>query len=430
MSDLQIDGWDESTLGELISDSQAGEWGAEAKGDEDDIPVLRSTNFTASGVVDYSKLALRNIEKKKRVKKSLKIGDIVLEKSGGSPAQPVGRVVYFDLEAPYLYSNFTQKMTPSQENDSKFVFYKFFSEYEKGTVKKFQQQTTGIINFQLNEYFLYKTCIPPLPEQKKIAAILSSVDDVIEKTQAQIDKLNDLKTGMMQELLTKGIGPDGKPHTEFKDSPVGRIPVGWEVAEVNAISDVVDSMHLTPKFSERGKPMVRVTEIRNSETLDISSALLVDDKTFKNFTRNYVPKLGDILIARVGAYFGAMAYIKKESDFCLGQNTASIRPKNIEPGYLFEQLNSRVVRSQLEDSVAVGAQPSISLASIKKLKVPIAPREEQLMIFKAIDAARNKRNSALQKLEAKKKIKKALMQDLLTGKVRVNPVDIEEAVAS
>ena len=70
---------------------------------------------------------------------------------------------------------------------------------------------------------------PPLPEQKKIASILTSVDEVIEKTESQIAKLQDLKTGMMQELLTKGIGPGGVPHTEFKDSPVGRIPVGWEV---------------------------------------------------------------------------------------------------------------------------------------------------------------------------------------------------------
>ena len=62
--------------------------------------------------------------------------------------------------------------------------------------------------------------LPPLPEQKKIASILTSVDDVIEKTEAQISKLQDLKKGMMTELLTKGIG-----HTEFKDSPVGRIPV-------------------------------------------------------------------------------------------------------------------------------------------------------------------------------------------------------------
>jgi type I restriction enzyme S subunit len=73
----------------------------------------------------------------------------------------------------------------------------------------------------------YCVPVPPLPEQQKIATILSSVDDVIEKTRTQIDKLKDLKTGMMQELLTKGIG-----HTEFKDSLVGRIPTCWSVAKV------------------------------------------------------------------------------------------------------------------------------------------------------------------------------------------------------
>ena len=65
---------------------------------------------------------------------------------------------------------------------------------------------------------------PPLPEQKKIASILTSVDEVIENTQKQIDKLQDLKKATMNELLTKGIG-----HTEFKDSELGRIPKSWEV---------------------------------------------------------------------------------------------------------------------------------------------------------------------------------------------------------
>ena len=72
---------------------------------------------------------------------------------------------------------------------------------------------------------------PPKPEQQKIASILTSVDEVIEKTEAQIGKLQDLKKGMMQELLTKGIG-----HTEFKDSPVGRIPKGWEVKTLNEVA--------------------------------------------------------------------------------------------------------------------------------------------------------------------------------------------------
>ncbi len=72
--------------------------------------------------------------------------------------------------------------------------------------------------------------LPPLPEQQKIAKILTSVDEVIETTETQINKLKDLKKGMMDELLTKGIG-----HTEFKDSAVGRIPVGWEVSSLGQV---------------------------------------------------------------------------------------------------------------------------------------------------------------------------------------------------
>jgi type I restriction enzyme S subunit len=71
---------------------------------------------------------------------------------------------------------------------------------------------------------------PPLPEQKKIASILTSVDEVIENTQKQIDKLQDLKKATMNELLTKGIG-----HTEFKDSELGRIPKSWEVKKKNLL---------------------------------------------------------------------------------------------------------------------------------------------------------------------------------------------------
>ena len=88
---------------------------------------------------------------------------------------------------------------------------------------------------------LYEIPIPPLSEQKKIASILTSVDEVIEKTQSQIDKLQDLKRGTMNELLTKGIG-----HTEFKDSELGRIPKGWRVKYLGALSSKVGS-GVTPR---------------------------------------------------------------------------------------------------------------------------------------------------------------------------------------
>ena len=82
----------------------------------------------------------------------------------------------------------------------------------------------------LNEFHV---AFPPLPEQKKIASILTSVDEVIENTQKQIDKLQDLKKATMNELLAKGIG-----HTEFKDSELGRIPKSWDVKNLGDISKI------------------------------------------------------------------------------------------------------------------------------------------------------------------------------------------------
>ena len=78
--------------------------------------------------------------------------------------------------------------------------------------------------------------IPPLPEQRKIASILTSVDEVIEKTKLQINKLQDLKKGTMNELLTKGIG-----HTEFKDSELGKIPKSWNAKKLGDLSNIVFS---------------------------------------------------------------------------------------------------------------------------------------------------------------------------------------------
>ena len=123
-----------------------------------------------------------------------------------------------------------QSLRPNNKLDTEYGYQCLLNSRNK--LEKLSAGST-FLEISSKEVKKFKVVIPPLPEQKKIAAILTSVDTVIEKTQAQIDKLKDLKTGMMQELLTKGIG-----HTEFKDSPVGRIPVEWEVKTIGDLANV------------------------------------------------------------------------------------------------------------------------------------------------------------------------------------------------
>lgn len=254
---------------------------------------------------------------------------------------------------------------------------------------------------------------PPLPEQQKIAAILSSVDDVIEKTRAQIDKLKDLKTGMMQELLTKGIG-----HTEFKDSPVGRIPAEWKVVRLDRITRVIDSLHQTPEFLLEGYPMIRVSDIKGGK-VNVDKALRVSKDIFDQFTKNHRPQMGDLLLSRVGSY-GACCYVDRHIDICLGQNTVVVVPEKISSLFLYYSVCSQAVQAQIELEVAGSGYKSLSLASIRALQIPLPPSKEQeelVKVLKSIDENIDRREVLLVTYES---TKKALMQDLLTGKVRVN----------
>lgn len=123
------------------------------------------------------------------------------------------------------------------------------------------------------------TKLPPHPEQKKIAAILTSVDEAIEKQEAQIAKLQDLKKAVMQELLTQGIG-----HIEFKDSPVGRIPNGWEVKPlVNLSVDGINNGEFKdPKKVGRGYRLINVFDLYQQFGLEYENLelLAIDQKAF------------------------------------------------------------------------------------------------------------------------------------------------------
>lgn len=423
MSEVIPEGWSLEPLASCIAESIAGEWGSDENGDSNDIPVLRSTNFTNSGIIDYTKIVYRNIEARKRAKKKLNKGDIVLEKSGGSPTQPVGRVVYFDRDTPFLYSNFTQKLVIQQGHDQKYVFYKFLAEYENGTVLKFQQQTTGIINFQLSEYLLYQTLLAPLPEQQKIAAILTSVDDVIEKTRAQIDKLKNLKTAMMQELLTQGVG-----HTEFKDSPLGRIPASWTVRLLDAVARR-GSGH-TPSKSQEDYWNGNILWVSLSDSNKLDQLYITD-------TSKKISQLG---VENSSAVLHPSGTVIMSRDAGIGKSAILARDMAVSQHFMAwicsPQLNNYFLYYLLQnwkqkfEAIAMGSTiKTIGLPFFKTLEVPMPSIQEQQKIANALKSLDLWIFSLEDKKETLDSTKKALMQDLLTGKVRVKLDPTEVAAA-
>ena len=103
------------------------------------------------------------------------------------------------------------------------------------------------------------------------------------------------------------------------------IPEGWVENTLGNTCELLDCLHRTPKYSNHGYPMVRVTDVKNGP-LDTSECLKVDYITFNDFSKNYKPKIGDIVFTRVGS-FGLSTIVKKEEPFCIGQNTTLILAK-------------------------------------------------------------------------------------------------------
>jgi type I restriction enzyme S subunit len=161
----------------------------------------------------------------------------------------------------------------------------------------------------------------------------------------------------------------------------------FNVVRLSEVATITDSLHSTPAYSLNGYPMVRVTDVRDFY-LETEASLKVGKEIFKEFTRRETPQQGDIVFTRVGSY-GNSCLALQDGNFCLGQNTALIRP-HIDPHYLLFCLKSPFVKEQIESSVVGSTQKTISIKSIKDLLIPIHSKEEIASISQSLSSLQTK----------------------------------------
>ncbi len=194
--------YDTVPLADVFEKPQGGEWGDDAPFGEG-TPVLRTTNFTDDGYVDYTDVAIRSIDNKKLQKKALAQGDILIEKSGGSKDKPVGRVVFFEGEnGKYLNNNFTARLhlNGGYEIEPLYAFYFMFVNYWSEGTKAFEGKTTGIHNLHLSEY-LKNTRIPLAPQKTQIDFVNFARQNYTAKTEIteSLKRLTDSYKSIIEE---------------------------------------------------------------------------------------------------------------------------------------------------------------------------------------------------------------------------------------
>ena len=195
--------WIESTLGEMISYSIGGIWGNEPGNSEVDVPVYRQTEFNNSGELTTPADAIRSISKSQLQSRTLQYGDILIQKSAGTPSLP-GRVVMVpDLGVePATFSNFLNLLRPDQSKClARFAFLHFWLKHKNGRAFEFQRGT-NIKNLDLPNYLREKILLPPLKDQKRIVEIIETLDALLTKTNRAIKEAQTLRSGLVSDLLS------------------------------------------------------------------------------------------------------------------------------------------------------------------------------------------------------------------------------------
>ena len=262
-----------------------------------------------------------------------------------------------------------------------------------------------------------KIPLPPLPEQRRIAEILSTVDDAIQKVDAAISKTERLKKGLLHELLTKGIG-----HKEFKDTEIGRIPREWEVVKICNLFNVETGT--TPSTKE--KEYWENGRINWFTPIDLSklggkiflgnSERKITDRALKETNLTIMPK-GSILIS-TRAPVGYVALLKEEGTF--NQGCKGLIPKKsaeIHTTFYCYYLSS--IKQKLQNLSGGSTFRELSKVSLENLKIPLPPLPEQQKIAEILSTVDQKLDLLKRRKEKLTRIKKGLMNDLLTGKRRV-----------
>lgn len=376
----------------------------------------RDTQFVVKGVVRDNQL--------------LKPQDIAICMSNGNRAL-VGKAGQFEDRADslsYTVGAFCSIFRPNESYDPNFVRHLFGSDgYQKHLdVILAGSAINNLKGSDIQE--IEAECPPSKTEQTKIAEILSTVDRAIEQTEALIAKQQRLKTGLMQDLLTRGIDEHGNLRSEqthkFKDSPLGRIPVEWDVSTISSV------LIQSPK---NGYSPIE-SDVWNGTYMLGLGCLTVNG--FKPRQLKYAPKKttsieaallepGDFLISRSNtrALVGLVGIFHDIGDPCIYPDLM-VRlnfSSEVAPEYMEQVFMSPMIRRQIEN-VATGTSGSmvkISGAIIKGFQFKKPAIDEQNRILKVLKNKSDefsKTNASLMKLRS---LKTALMQDLLTGRKRV-----------
>ncbi|MCC7279719.1 MAG: restriction endonuclease subunit S [Chromatiaceae bacterium] len=399
------------------------------------VPVIRGANMGHGRWVDGEFVYVTPEKADSLASNCAKPGDLVFTQRG-----TLGQVALVPMKGAdrYLISQSQMKVTlDPTKADAIFLYYVFISPEQQAYIVQ-NAITTGVPHTNLGILRNTPLTLPPLAEQKAIAAVLGALDDKIELNRRMNATLEAMARALFQswfvdfdpvrtkldgrlpaalDSATATLFPDS-----FQDSSIGHIPTGWEVAELGQIADVIDCLHAKkPERCENGQLYLQLNNIRDDGLIDITDSFFISAEDYQKWISRMEARAGDCVITNVGRV-GAVGQIPEGVKAALGRNITGIRCKSAFPfpTFLIECLVSESMREEIRLKTDSGTiLDALNVKSIPKLRF-VRPTPEIGARFEAL--ARPLRRRMEQNLSESRTLatlRDTLLPKLLSGELSV-----------
>jgi len=435
-------GWSIKTIRELglgrPSVVQTGPFGSQLHAEdyvEDGVPFILIKNIGDAGLKDGDIPRISFADAKRLNKYCLQAGDIVFSR--------VGRVgscfLATDGEKGWVISGQTLRLRlENPAIDLHFLLYALRSHKVQDFVSK---QSVGTTRESLNTGILYSIPVdhPSRSSQQKIVDILSTVEEAIEQTEALIAKTQQIKTGLMHDLFTRGVNPDGqlRPRREeapqlYKESPLGWIPKEWSVDCLSNLGSFMNGLNLAKDQFGFGVKFVNILDVYQ-ERLDIDGLGLMNASPSE--CARYGLNVGDIVLDRSSVKLEGVGYptIFPQADeqvvFCGFIIRFRIAAEQLRESFALTVMRSAAFRRLVMQIATVSANVNVNQRALGRLPMVIPEADEQLRIEERLMRASQALENEKAEKEKLQQLKVGLMSDLLSGRVAVSSENRDEAAA-
>lgn len=417
--------WDTKAIRFLILEHFSGAWGNDEKTDSDNNRIcmrIADFDYFRMQFKENAEYTIRNYTNTEIANKTLRYGDLLIEKSGGGEKAPVGRTVVYRLNNKALFANFMDCIRLKEnEYNYEFAKYVFYSLYNNGITNLYYNKTTGIQNLSMQKYLReVKLPFPTLIEQGKIADFLdkkcAEIDALHTDIEKQIETLEEYKKSIITEAVTKGLDPD----VEMKDSGSvywKDIPANWKLSDIKYLFEIVKRI-----AGKEGYDILSVTQ-KGLKIKDISRNEGQIAESYANYQfvypTDFVMNHMDLLTGWVDCskYFGVTSPDYRVFRLKDKRNSLNYYKYIMQCCYM-----DRIFYS-LGQGVSNLGRWRLQTESFNNFQIPVPPAKEQEQIAKYLDEKCIEIENIIldkqQQLETLEQYKKSLIYEYVTGKKEV-----------